>query len=223
MQTTCSKNHIYDSDQYASCPYCNRNVRAVHFDLGGPEKTTMPGGQNTVQNTFAPSGTGATQGTVAPGGMGGNQNTEVGRTEIPEYLKNRMAQEKQNKTVGYFEKRTGLDPVVGWLVCIEGPEKGKDFHLFNRINTIGRSEGNDVVIPDQTISQNNHARLAYDAKHNNFQIIPGVGRNIIYVNDMPLYMPQMLQAYDVIDFGDVKMLFIPLCSDKFQWTQEAAK
>ena len=114
-----------------------------------------------------------------------------------------------------------IEPVVGWLVCIEGPEKGKDYRLLARINTIGRDQNNDVVLEsEQTVSQRDHARVAYDAKHNNYQMIPGSGHNITYVNDMPLYVPQMLNAYDVIEFGETKLLFIPLCTDRFSWKQE---
>ena len=67
MQTTCSRNHIYDSDQYASCPYCNRGTRAIFFDVGGNGNTTMPGGRNTNQRTVAPGGQDGCQRTVAPG------------------------------------------------------------------------------------------------------------------------------------------------------------
>jgi len=218
MQTSCGFGHIYDSEQYASCPYCNRGTRAIFFDAGGAAKTTMPG---DTSKTTMPGGQGAQQRTVAPE-QPFYRDSDIGKTEVPEYLKKRMEKEKNDKTIGVFQKKTGLDPVVGWLVCIEGAEKGRDFRLYNRINTIGRAEGNDVVIPsEQTVSQKNHARLAYDEKHNNYQMIPGDGINITYVNDMPLYAPQLLRAYDVIEFGDTKLIFVPLCTDKFQWKREA--
>jgi len=213
MQTTCSRNHIYDSDQYATCPYCNRGTRAIRFDGGTAGKTGIP-----VE--FGPaSAAGTFDRTIAPG-TGANIDN-IGKTEIPDYMKERMAKEEKDRTVAVFKKKYGMDPVVGWLVCIEGPEKGRDYRLYNRINTIGRAEGNDVVLAsEQTVSQRNHARLAYDEKHNNFQIIPGEGHNIMYVNDAPLYIPQLLHAYDVLEFGDTKLIFVPLCSEHFKWIQE---
>jgi len=216
MQATCARGHIYDSDQYAACPYCNRNTQAIFFGGSGAGKTTPPGGFGA---TVAPQNIGST---VDPGmgGNGGFSNEAVGKTEAPDYLKDRMKKEESNRTVGIFKQKFGLDPVVGWLVCIEGPEKGRDYRLLDRINTIGRGAENDVVLEmEQSVSQKNHARLAYDAKHNNFQMIPGEGRNITYVNDAPLYVPQLLHAYDVIEFGETKLLFIPLCSEQFQWKQ----
>ena len=70
------------------------------------------------------------------------------------------------KTVGVFQRRGGCEPVVGWLVCTEGGEKGRDFRLLAKINTIGRSERMDVCIKnDPAISRENHARIGYDQKH----------------------------------------------------------
>ncbi|WP_424766536.1 hypothetical protein [Paenibacillus sp. sgz302251] len=30
----------------------------------------------------------------------------------------------------------GIDPVVGWLVCVEGPHKGNDFRLHSERNLL---------------------------------------------------------------------------------------
>ena len=127
-------------------------------------------------------------------------------------------QEEENKTVGVFVKKMDIEPVVGWLVCIEGAQKGKDFKIYAKNNTIGRSERMDICIKgDQTISRENHARLAYDEKHNNFHLIPAESTNNIYLNDEPIYVPTKINAYDCIEFGDTKLLFVPFCSDKFKW------
>ena len=43
-------------------------------------------------------------------------------------------------------------PVVGWLVCIEGNDRGRDFRLHSGYNSIGKNAENDVSIPsDGTI------------------------------------------------------------------------
>jgi pSer/pThr/pTyr-binding forkhead associated (FHA) protein len=111
-----------------------------------------------------------------------------------------------------------LEPVVGWLVCIDGTEKGKDFRVWAKNNTIGRSEKMDVCIKgDATISRENHARLAYDEKHNKFHLIPAESTNNIYLNDEPIYVPSVLEAYDVIELGESRFIFVPLCNDRFDW------
>ncbi|MCI7726789.1 MAG: FHA domain-containing protein [Clostridiales bacterium] len=204
MQRTCSAGHVYDADQFASCPYCNRNTRAIQFGA-----TAAPAGYGA---TTAPAGYGA-----APAG----RDDTIGQTVMPEAIRRRMEQERDNRTVGEFKRKLGYEPVVGWLVCVEGPEVGKDYRLFGRINSIGRAEGNDVVLAQEhTVSQKNHVRLAYDAKHNNFQLIPGEGTNVTYLNDEPLYVPQKLNAYDVLEMGDTKLIFVPLCSERFRWPEK---
>ena len=206
MQRTCSAGHVYDADQFPSCPYCNRNTRAIQFGA-----TAAPAGYGA---TTAPAGYGA-----APAG----RDDTIGQTVMPEAIRRRMEQERDNRTVGEFKRKLGYEPVVGWLVCVEGPEVGKDYRLFGRINSIGRAEGNDVVLAQEhTVSQKNHVRLAYDAKHNNYQLIPGDGSNVTYLNDEPLYVPQRLNAYDVLEMGETKLIFVPLCNDQFRWPTSKA-
>ena len=204
MQRTCSAGHVYDADQFASCPYCNRNTRAIQFGA-----------------TAAPAGYGATAAPAGYGAAHAGRDDTIGQTVMPEAIRRRMEQERDNRTVGEFKRKLGYEPVVGWLVCVEGPEVGKDYRLFGRINSIGRAEGNDVVLAQEhTVSQKNHVRLAYDAKHNNFQLIPGEGTNVTYLNDEPLYVPQKLNAYDVLEMGATKLIFVPLCNERFHWPEK---
>ena len=204
MQRTCSAGHVYDADQFASCPYCNRNTRAIQFGA-----------------TAAPAGYGATTAPAGYGAAHAGRDDAIGQTVMPEAIRRRMEQERDNRTVGEFKRKLGYEPVVGWLVCVEGPEVGKDYRLFGRINSIGRAEGNDVVLAQEhTVSQKNHVRLAYDAKHNNFQLIPGEGTNVTYLNDEPLYVPQKLNAYDVLEMGATKLIFVPLCNERFHWPEK---
>lgn len=204
MQRTCSAGHVYDADQFPSCPYCNRNTRAIQFGA-----------------TAAPAGYGATTAPAGYGAAPAERDDTIGQTVMPEAIRRRMEQERDNRTVGEFKRKLGYEPVVGWLVCVEGPEVGKDYRLFGRINSIGRAEGNDVVLAQEhTVSQKNHVRLAYDAKHNNFQLIPGEGTNVTYLNDEPLYVPQKLNAYDVLEMGDTKLIFVPLCNERFHWPEK---
>lgn len=222
----CGNGHVYDADQYAACPYCNGGTNMINFDGGnGGGRTMAPTGYNAtvapqmqppLQSRIQPSMTPYMGGTDPAAGYG-VPGEEPGKTVAPESYRKRM--DAQNKTVGVFKKKYDLEPVVGWLVCIEGPEKGKDYHLWAKINTIGRSDRMDVCIhDDMTISKENHARLAYDPKHNSFQLIPGESTNNIYLNDEPIYVPARLAAYDVIEFGESKMVFVPFCNDRFRWT-----
>lgn len=213
MQRACGFGHVYDADQYASCPYCNKDTRAIFFDEPTPfSKSTGAGGARRPDDCGK---------TGAPDSYGRTQDADIGKTEIPESYKRRMEQERKNRTVGIYQRQHGFEPVVGWLVCIAGPDMGRDYRLYSRINTIGRSEDNDVVLAaEPTVSQKCHARLAYDSKHNRFQLIPGEGSNVIYLNDEPVFTPQPLNAYDILEFGETKLLFQCLCSDRFRWPEK---
>ena len=185
----CGNGHLYDTDQYASCPYCQGGVNQINFGASEVGKT-----------------------------VGAVSAAEVGATVAPSNYANKQDKSDTGKTVAVFQKKMSFEPVVGWLVCFEGPEKGKDYKIYGRNNTVGRSEKMDICIKgDETISRENHARLAYDEKHNAFHLIPAESTNTIYLNDEPVYVPAKLTAYDVIEFGSCKLVFIPFCNDRFTW------
>ena len=128
------------------------------------------------------------------------------------------------KTVGMMQEKMGFDPVVGWLACVEGPSRGKSYTIRGGINAIGRGDRMDITITgDRTISMENHAKISYSDRNNRFNLLPGDGRNIVYLNGEEVFSATPLQAYDLIDFGETKLLFIPLCGERFTWKQEEQK
>jgi hypothetical protein len=125
-------------------------------------------------------------------------------------------------TVGYFQKKIGLDPVVGWLVCTAGPDRGRDYRLHSERNFIGRSEKMDVCIRgDDAISRENHTVVSFNPRTNAFKLQPGEGRGLVYLNGEDLDVPRPLKPYDVIELGETRLVFIPFCGEKFQWEQQS--
>ena len=125
------------------------------------------------------------------------------------------------KTIGIMQSQMGFDPVVGWLACVAGPSRGRSYTIRGGINSIGRSDRMDITITgDMKLSAENHAKLSYSERNNRFNLIPGDGRNIIYLNGEEVFAATPLKAYDLIDFGETKLLFIPLCGEKFTWKKE---
>lgn len=156
-------------------------------------------------------------------GPGSTTAEDIGKTTIPEELKNKQKQEtdevKKTTYVGWKESQT-IKPTVGWLVCISGPEKGKDFRLHaGNNNSIGRSQAMDICIrKDLTVSEEYQARIAYDARYNSFFLIPGEkSTNINYVNGQTALAQVQLKPYDCIEFGESQFLFVPFCNDCFTW------
>lgn len=129
-----------------------------------------------------------------------------------------MAAAPSDKTVAILKNEIGVDPVVGWLVCVEGSQKGRDFRLHSENNFIGRDPSMDVCIMDETITRVNHAILAYDLADGTFYISAAEGRSIIRHNGEALFGTAKLAAYDTISLGSTKLMFVPCCvPDKFSW------
>lgn len=194
--TECANGHLYDMDQYAACPYCKGSINRVEF---GP-KNVSGVGRTVGFGVSAPvSEVGAT---VAP--IGYNRACGPGNDT--------------GKTVAVLQKDFIREPVVAWLVCIEGVEKGRDYRITAKNNSIGRSEAMDICIRgDTAISRENHARIAYDGKHNNFYFIPAESVNNVYINDEPAYVPVQLKKGDIIELGESRFIFIPFCDEVFNW------
>ncbi len=121
------------------------------------------------------------------------------------------------KTMGYFGELKN-EPVVGWLVSIEGSTFGMDFKLKTGRNFIGRAPDMDVSLEgDPSISREKHAIILYEPRGNVFLVQPGDAKELFYLNDKVVLGATEINAYDVLSLGNTKLLFIPCCSDKFNW------
>ena len=110
--------------------------------------------------------------------------------------------------VGDFEI---IDPVTGWLVCIEGMSKGRDCKIRTEKNFIGRSDGMDIqILGDNSVAKKNHAIIVYDPKKRQTLLLPGDSHGLVYHNMEAIYAPVELAPYDTIELGKSKFLFI-LC------------
>ena len=189
----CTSGHHYDPTKHSSCPYCS--VPAVAITATGAGKN---------QDDFVRLDEDAT----LPRGANLRGLQEGGESE-------------EGITVGYFQKKIGIDPVVGWLVCTEGADRGRDYRLHSEKNFIGRSEHMDVCIRgDETISRENHAIVSFNPRNNTFKLQPGDGRGLVYLNGENIDTPWQLKSYDGIELGRTKFMFVPFCSDHFTWNKD---
>jgi len=115
---------------------------------------------------------------------------------------------------------TAIDPVVGWFVCTFG-DRGRDYRIRSENNTIGRSKDMYISISgDESISRERHAVVSFDPLKNEFHLSPGEGRGLVYVNGEVLLSHRKLQAYDRIQLGKTKLVFVPFCGEKFSWGKD---
>ena len=179
---------------------------------------------------FVPDGVGKTEPVKGGSGIGGSNVKDFFDEKTGMRVYYREDPDGENKqdrtkeqTVPTDSFRTGkpsADPVVGWLVCVTGAERGMSFKLCSRMNSIGRDQGSDVCLQDSRIAADCHAMLDYDALNNDFYLVPRNNRSTIYVNQAPTYFHCKLSAFDKIRLGKTELMFIPFCSDKFRWDDE---
>jgi len=136
----------------------------------------------------------------------------------------------QRKTVAVWPGREtrpsgpDVDPVVGWLVAVEGPAMGRDFRVRWGNNTIGRLPSQAIHISeDERVHGEEHAFIVYDPRSNRFILRAGAQRGLVYVNENLLVEPVSLEPYSVIQLGATKLVFVPLCSESFQWSFDEAR
>jgi hypothetical protein len=110
-------------------------------------------------------------------------------------------------------------PCVGWLIAIGGNHIGTDFRLKVGKNFVGRSQQMDVALTeDKSVSRDRHAIVVYEPKQHLYLIQPGESSSLVYRNNEVVLSPVKLEAYDMITVGEVNLLFIPLCGERFNWS-----
>jgi hypothetical protein len=124
-------------------------------------------------------------------------------------------------TVGFMMRQEGIDPTVGWLVCIEGPERGKDYRIRSERNFIGRSATMNISVNDESISRENHACISFSPLKGIFKIQPGESRGMVYRNDEDVLGPVELNAGDKITIGSSRFIFVPFAGTYHTWTANA--
>ena len=73
------------------------------------------------------------------------------------------------------------------------------------------------IIGDNAISRINHAAISYDRKNRTAYLLPGDCSGLAYHNNEAVYTPVELQAFSIIEMGNSKFIFIPLCGEHFEW------
>ena len=112
-------------------------------------------------------------------------------------------------------------PVCGWLVCISGPRQGKDYKVKSGKNFVGRADDMDIqILGDNKISRRNHGVIVFDPKKKETVLLPGDSNGLVYHNEAAVYIPTVLGAYDVIEMGDSKFVFVPFCGENFMWEEK---
>lgn len=194
--TKCPKGHYYDADKYADCPHCNQAADDREDETLNMEQASRIGQPGS------------------PDQSGASLKSVVQAVAMP----TAMSEDEDSKTVSYYGGNLGLEPVVGWLVCIEGQVMGRGFELKNGKNFIGRAQNMDVVLDgDANVSRDRHAIVTYEPKNRVFIAQPGDSRELFYLNDHVVLDNIELKAGDILAIGKTQLMFVPFCCKEFAW------
>ena len=237
----CAKNHYFNAALHNVCPICGSPAAAGGVGSFVPTEKPGVGAAPVGGMGVAPAGG---MGTAPVGGMGAAPAGGFVPTEAPQGVgapgfsavpgatapAPNVWNVPSNAGVNPFSSPTVIggdlaaggkpDPVVGWLVCVEGSLRGTDWRLHAGYNYIGREVGDIHIQGDSQISRDKHATVAYYNKNQTYYVGPAEGRNIIELNGEPVFSATQLNSRDIITIGTTKLMFVPLCSEEFNWDQE---
>lgn len=191
----CIHGHQYDMDRFQSCPYCGISLEADKKKEKKRRKIISWNKKKKEENEQFVSASAA-------------------QDEVTEQI---YESNKSEATQYYYEgKEEGEKPVVGWIVCVKGPEKGRDYRLHEAKNRLGRLPRCDVYLPDdQDIVMNTHAEIIFDYKSCRFYITRVEGN--VCVNGQNIYQNTVLSEGDCIQMGQSDFIFIPFCKEGREW------
>lgn len=202
--TKCNSGHFYDADKFSACPICSGGGAA----------------DDNVTVSFQ-SSNGAELSKTVP---------LLEDVDLTEELKTDPAPASDlddDKTISIFntalsdEESEVTAPVTGWLVCVKGKHFGKAFTLVAGRNFIGRNADMEVCLSgESSVSRSRHAIVVYEPKQNIFIAQAGDSRELTYVNGDIVLVPTPLKKNDVLQIGDVELMLIPCCDDKFSWQKK---
>ena len=205
MIVKCENGHWYDASTNRSCPHCKQESEKLSLKLDDIEEDDKTISFAEVDAAF-----------------GSELDEIIAKSPMDQSVVNASvpasdSEEDDDKTIsfGLFEF-TNTEPVTGWLVCMSGDERGKDFRLRAGKNHIGRSLEMDVVLlEDKKVARDKHCSIIYDPKSNYFFLSSESG-NLTYLNQKPM----RIDEGDEITIGDTTLRFVPFCKEEVTWENQ---
>lgn len=233
----CEQGHFYDKEKYPECPHCaggsasdDRRTEAFTRD---EELSTVLGaapGDVSAEEFAATSVTEAAinDAMLDMSNMMAETMTERGSEDTDHTIGifddafSEVSGAAARTPMGIHAQRPAVNkvdtPCVGWLVALGGEHIGTDFRLKTGKNFIGRSAQMDVALTeDKSVSRESHAIIVYEPKEHLYLVQSGESSSLVYLNNKVVLSPVELKAYDMITVGEINLLFMPLCGERFNW------
>lgn len=210
MAVKCKNGHWYDPNMHRTCPHCKRASEQLRLTLDDVKED-----DKTVSIADVDVSLGEQLDT-----LDALHRTEVNNGMIQPQEKNEQEEEDRTISFGFFGMDNDLPPVTGWLVCIQGDQRGSDYRLHSGKNFLGRSPSMDVVLADdKSVSRDKHCSVVYDPKGNHFYLTPEKG-NVVLRNGKLVEKAEKLQERDTLQLGETILQFIPFCQEDITWEEK---
>lgn len=132
----------------------------------------------------------------------GPESSAKTRLEMDSVAQTRVAPGRKTVLLSDVVRKTAL---VGWVVVMDGDQKGEDFRIREGQNTIGSAPDSDIVLNDQTIS-GKHASIRY--KDGKFFLSDLDSSNGTFVNGLDESVARIeLADGDMLRLGAVTLKF----------------
>ena len=126
-----------------------------------------------------------------------------------------------NATVSITESEMDYLPRIharAFLVCTDGPMTGASYVFQESRAIIGRQKNYEIALyRDNSVSRSPHAIINYYKDSFRYTVSAGDAEKKVSVNGTFIDAETDLKMYDIIGIGQTRLLFIPVCSEKFAW------
>ena len=192
----CKNGHFYNRDKFEKCPFCG----SAENNRSEPEKVDDE----------------VTQALEAEAALADDGPTEA-YFEF-EHEKQEKEELPEAPVLPSSHVPAGVtEPVVGWLVCMSGAERGRDYRLCEGRNLLGSAESMDIRIAgDDGVSRENHCSVIYDPRSGKYLLIGGEGEQLT-LNGEEIDGSAGMKDGDIIGIGDTQLCFVAYCTDERKW------
>ncbi|MCB9546213.1 MAG: FHA domain-containing protein [Myxococcales bacterium] len=172
-----------EAGQAPGCPNCGNEV-----DLSWPHCPYCGAGLAASPPPPAPPG-------QQPGAMQGGP--------IPQGPVQATAGSNRTVAIDIAALKAPSRGVVGWIVALNGPQKGMDFRIMEGKNTMGAAADNDIVITDEYLSSR-HSTIRYE--DGRYEFIDADSTNGSYINEKRVTKEELIDN-DTIRLGRTEFRF----------------
>ena len=212
MRLCPANKHYFDPNLHPKCPYCQDVPEVAETcPVAAADKTQL------LQTAAAEAGEANAKTQVLPA-----EAASPPETAAEAAFKTVILGVHQTPDSEALAKGMRSLPAVGWLVVVAGPGLGSDFRLVQGANRIGRQANLEVCLDfgassDASVSREALAVVVFDHHKQEFFIERGNSRNLPLLNGDAIRGEPTLKAHDVIQVGETRLLFVPLCHPGLHW------